>query len=96
MDVMKGPDIIMNESTNRFELMYNDDIAYIDYRWYNKTLILLYIFVPVPFRGKSLSTKLIEYALHYAKEQNVKIKVFCPYISKYIRMHPEYQELLEH
>ncbi len=96
MDVMKDTDIKMNETTNRFELIYNEDIAYIDYRWYNKTLILLYIFVPVQFRGKGLSTKLIEYALQYAKEQGVKIKVFCPYISKYIRMHPEYEELLEH
>ncbi|MFZ1676079.1 MAG: GNAT family N-acetyltransferase [Saprospiraceae bacterium] len=95
MDVVNGPDIIMNESTHRFELTYNDDIAYIDYRWYNKTLILLYIFVPVPFRGKGLSTKLIEYALKYAREKEVKIKVFCPYISKYIRMHPEHEDLLE-
>lgn len=95
MDVNKESEIRMNETTHRFELTYNDDIAYIDYRWYNKTLILLYIFVPVQFRGKSLSTKLIEYALHYARENGVKIKVFCPYISKYIRMHPQHQDLLE-
>lgn len=96
MEVIKEPDIIMNETTHRFELRHEDDIAYIDYRWYNKTLILLYIFVPVAFRGKGLSTPLMKYALHYAKENGVKIKVFCPYISRYIRTHPEYEELLEH
>jgi len=96
MDVSKESDITLNESTNRFELLYKEDIAYIDYRWYNQTLILLYIFVPVPFRGKGLSTKLIEYALQYARQKEVKIKVFCPYIAKYIRMHPEHADLLEH
>ena len=96
MDESKQADVILNENENRFELMYNDDIAYIDYRWYNNTLILLYIFVPVPFRGKGLSVKLIEYALQYARQKEVKIKVFCPYIAKYIRLHPEHADLLEH
>ncbi|MEP6646245.1 MAG: GNAT family N-acetyltransferase [Saprospiraceae bacterium] len=85
----------LNETANRFEMPYQEDVAYIDYRWYNETLILLYIFVPVPFRGKGLSSHLIEYALKYAREKNVKIKVFCPYISKYIRLHPEHQDLVE-
>ncbi|MEO6133457.1 MAG: GNAT family N-acetyltransferase [Saprospiraceae bacterium] len=87
--------ITINESANRFELPYENDIAYIDYRWYSKTLILLYIFVPVDFRGKGLSTPLMQFALQYARDQEVKIKVFCPYIARYIRMHPEHQDLME-
>lgn len=95
MEVNQEERVILNEDTNRFELTYQGDLAYIDYRWYNKTLILLYIFVPVPLRGKKLSSMLIEFALQYAREKDVKIKVFCPYISKYIRMHAEHQDLLE-
>ena len=86
--------VIMNEATSQFEVKLDDDLAYIDYKWYNEMLILLYIFVPVAYRGKNISTVLIQHALEYAKSKGVKIKVFCPYIAKYIRMHPEYQDLL--
>ena len=71
-----------------------DGVAYVDYRWSDEILLLLYIFVPVPFRGKGISSVLLEHVLNYAIERKVKIKVFCPYIAKYIRMHPEYQGLL--
>lgn len=84
----------MNEATSQFEVQLDDDLAYIDYKWYNEMLILLYIFVPPAYRGKNISSVLIHHALEYAKSKGVKIKVFCPYIAKYIRMHPEYQELL--
>ena len=85
----------MNESTNRFEVQTDEDVSYIDYRWYNQTLIFLYIFVPPAYRGKGISNVLMQYSLDYAKNKGVKIKVFCPYIAKYIRTHPEYKELIE-
>ncbi len=86
--------VTLNETSNQFEVNLPNGIAYIDYKWFDGILILLYVFVPEEYRGKSISSVLIKYALEYAKMKDVKIKVFCPYISKYIRMHPEYEELL--
>ena len=86
--------VTLNETDFRFEVPTTDGIAYIDYRWSKEILNLLYIFVPVSFRGKGISSVLLEYVFHYATEKKVKIKVFCPYIAKYIRMHPEHQALL--
>lgn len=86
--------VTLNETDFRFEVPTKDGIAYIDYRWSGEILMLLYIFVPVSFRGKGISSVLLEHALNYAIEKKVKIKVFCPYIAKYIRMHPEHQDLL--
>lgn len=86
--------VTQNETDFRFEVQTNDGTAYIDYRWSGSILNLLYIFVPVTFRGKGISSVLIEHVMQYAKEKKVKIKVFCPYIAKYIRMHPEHQGLL--
>jgi predicted GNAT family acetyltransferase len=88
--------VTRNETDFRFEVPTADGIAYIDYRWSGEILILLYIFVPVSFRGQGISSDLIEHVLNYAVEKKVKIKVFCPYIGKYIRMHPEHQGLLAH
>ena len=95
MDTEARYEVTINESTNRFEVELGDDTAFIDFRWNHQTLILLYIFVPTTNRGKGISNVLIQYALAYARSKDVKVKVFCHYISRYIRMHPEYQELLE-
>ncbi len=86
--------VTQNETDFRFEVETKDDVAYIDYRWSGEILNLLYIFVPVSFRGKGISSVLLEHVLNYAREKDIKIKVFCPYIAKYIRMHPEHQGLL--
>ena len=86
--------VTLNEADLRFEVPTKDGMAYVDYRWSGEILLLLYIFVPVSFRGKGISSVLLEHVLNYAKEKKVKIKVFCPYIAKYIRMHPEHQELV--
>lgn len=86
--------VTRNETAFRFEVPTKDGLAYIDYRWSGEVLMLLYIFVPVSFRGKGISSVLLEHVLNYALEKKVKIKVFCPCIAKYIRMHPEHQALL--
>jgi predicted GNAT family acetyltransferase len=86
--------VTQNETDFRFEVSTKDGIAYVDYRWSGEILNLLYIFVPVSHRGKGISSVLLEYVLNYAREKKVKIKVFCPYIARYIRMHPEHQDLM--
>jgi len=95
MNIAERYKVNLNESFNRFEVQTDDDIAYLDYRWYHGIFVLLYVFVPPPYRGKGISNVLIQFALDYAKTKELKIKVFCPVIGKYIRMLPEYEELLE-
>ncbi len=94
MDLTKFS-IIMNVANKRFETPAGDDMAYIDYRWYQDTLVLLYVFVPEIHRGHGHSQALIEYALNYAKEKNIKVTVYCSYIARYMRLHPEYDFLLD-
>ena len=87
--------VTMNENTQRFEVQTGSEVAFIDYRWYQDKLNLLYVFVPVPYRGKGISEILIKHALEFATHKKVKVSVYCPYIAKYIRLHPEYQHLLD-
>lgn len=85
----------LDEKDQRFEVTLDDEVAYIDYRWYDGRLMLLYVYVPIPYRGKGISNVLIRHALEYAKTKGVKINIYCPYIAKYVRTHPEYHELLD-
>lgn len=95
MNLTEKYPVTIDEADERFEVNLAGDTAYIDYRWYRNKLMLLYVFVPVEYRGKGISNVLIKYALDFAKEKNVKINIYCPYISRYVRMHPEYLDLLE-
>ena len=84
----------MNESAKRFELAAGDEKAYIDYAWHRDLLVLLYVYVPIPYRGKGYSSRLIEFAMRHAREKKVKVNVYCSYINRYLRLHPEHQDLL--
>ena len=95
MNLTEKYTVTMDEVDQRFQVLLEDDAAYIDYRWYQNKLMLLYIFVPPQYRGKGVSNALLEYALNYARTKGVKINIYCPYIAKYVRMHPEHHDLLE-
>jgi predicted GNAT family acetyltransferase len=86
--------VTIDEKARRFELAVDDDVAYIDYGWHKETLALLYVYVPIAHRGKGYSSTLIEYAMQYARDKNVKVMVYCSYINRYLRMHPEHHDLL--
>jgi len=86
--------VTINEKARRFELPVGDDIAYIDYGWHKDTLALLYVYVPIPYRGKGHSTTLIEFAMNYAREKKVKVMVYCSYINRYLGIHTQHHDLL--
>jgi len=85
--------VTINEEKLRFESTLNNGNGYIDYRWYKGSLALVHIFVPVESRGKGVPEALAEFALQYAKQRKLKIMVYCSYIAKYIKQHPEYEYL---
>jgi predicted GNAT family acetyltransferase len=91
---VNNPEVRVNEAGRRFEIQLDGETAYIDYRWHHETLVLLYVYVPMSHRGKGISNILIEFAMRYARENQVKLKVYCSYINGYLRRHPEHHELL--
>ena|SRR5687767_101298 len=95
MNLAEKYPVTQNEGEERFEVALGDELAYLDYRWYQDKLVLLYIFVPVPYRGKGVSNVLIQHTLEFAKSKNVKINIYCPYIARYVRTHAQYEELVD-
>ena len=87
--------IINNEKLSRFETEINGEFALLDYRFYKGNLALVHTFVPESARGKGIAPALAKFALEYAKEQHLKIMVYCPYVAKYIKRHPEYESLID-
>ena len=87
--------IVNNEKNQRFEMPVGDGLAVIVYRWQNGKLALMHTEVPPEAEGKGIASKLAKFAFEQAKQQQRKVLVYCPYISSYLRRHPEYDELVE-
>ena len=87
--------IVNNTKRSRFETEIDGEFAYVDYRFYKGDIALMHTFVPEIARGKGISSALAKFVLEYAREQNLKLMVYCPVISKYIKLHPEYESLID-
>ena len=87
--------IINNEKNSRFETEIDGEFAYVEYRFYKGDIALMHTFVPESAKGKGIASALAKFALEYVKEKKLKLMVYCPVISKYIKHHPEYEPLID-
>lgn len=92
---IKDVKIFNNEKGSRFEMELNGNFAEIPYRLKDDFIALFHTEVPEEFRGKGLGTKLALYALNYAKEHQLKILLYCPFIAKYVQEHPEWKPFIK-
>ncbi len=88
------PEVINNEQQQRFEVNLGNDIAYIEYRWLKNNIVLMHTLVPEKYEGKGIAGTMAKFALEYIKEKKWPLVVYCPYITAYMKKHPEYNELL--
>lgn len=89
-------EIVNNKKQFRFELPLEDgEYAELDYRWLKGSMVLMHTVVPASARGKGLGGILVKYVLDYARTQHLKIIVYCPFVTKYLETHPEYNDLLD-
>lgn len=90
------PLIVNNEKTMHFETsLEGGEKAFIEYRWYKGDLALMHTFVPPAFEGHGIASTLAHFALEYAKQKKLSIIVYCPFVAKYLKEHPEYSFLTD-
>lgn len=87
--------ITHDEKQMQFKSPVGEEFAHLDYRFYKDDIALMHTFVPVEGRGKGYGPALAKFALEYAKANNLKIMVYCPFVAKYIKQHPEYEPLID-
>ncbi|WP_423149366.1 GNAT family N-acetyltransferase [Rubrolithibacter danxiaensis] len=78
----------------RFELHQENRTAFIEYKVKNGILYLIHTEVPSELEGRGIASRLAKFALDYAKEMKLELKVFCAFINSYLERHPEYKTLL--
>jgi predicted GNAT family acetyltransferase len=83
-----------NEEAQRFELLVDGLRALLTYRRFSDRIVLVHTEVPQPLEGHGLAAKLSRFALDFARANHLRVVPLCPYVSNFIRKHPEYQDLV--
>jgi predicted GNAT family acetyltransferase len=85
----------LNETGRRFELEVDGQIAIIE-TILNKDniMFLTHTEVPPSLEGKGVGSRIVKKALEYIDEHGYTLAPLCPFVAKYLRIHPEWQRLL--
>ena len=86
--------VVNNKEKQRFELNLGTDIAYMEYRFQNNVKVLMHTYVPEKYRGKGNALKFIQQVLDDLRKGKTKVMVNCAAVSRFIKEHPEYNDLV--
>jgi len=90
-----APAVTDNPAASRYELHVGGELAgIIQYRLRDSEISLLHTEIEPAFQGAHLATQLARYALDDARERGLAVLPFCPYVSSWIKKHPQYAEVV--
>jgi hypothetical protein len=91
-----APEVIQNQELERFELVIDGDIAgFTEYRIDGKRIVFTHTEVNQDEREHGLAGRLVQQALDQVRDHtDYRVVAQCPYVSHWVRGHPEYQDLL--
>ncbi len=85
-----------NREANRFEVTLGNEIGLIayEYRKDEPTYIFTHTEVPPDYAHQGIADRMAAVALETAKAEGAHVVPLCPFVSKYIHKHPQYQSLV--
>ena len=92
---MENITVTNNTQQQQFEIKTEDQVAFLQYRFYKNDVALMHTEVPKALEGKGIGSALAKHAFEWAKEQNKKVIVYCPFVAVYLKRHPEYDPLVD-
>ena len=88
-------EVTHNHENQRFEIAIDGNQAVLSYMLNGNLIIFTHTNVPPAIEGRGIGSKLVETGLDYARENGLRVRSTCWFVSKYIRHNPEYQDLLK-
>lgn len=84
-----------NPAASRYELHAGGELAgFVAYRLRGPVISLVHTEVDPRFQGAGYAARLARFSLDDARDRNLAVLPFCPYIQSWIRKHPEYTDLV--
>ncbi|WP_420146522.1 GNAT family N-acetyltransferase [Spirosoma sp.] len=88
-------DIRNNTHQRRFEAETEGKLSIIEYRRVDDdTLALTHTEVDPSLEGKGIGSKLVVSVLEYVEQNGLKIVPLCPFVSAYLKRHPEWNRVV--
>ena len=91
----KNIDVTHNPEKHRFEITIDGHMAVLDYILMDDIIIFTHTGVPPEIEGGNVGVKLAQTGLEYARENGLGVKSKCWFVSKYLRRHPDTQDLVK-
>ncbi len=86
--------VVDDESRHRIEMTVDDRVAFIDYQLRDNAIDMAHTEVPEEMEGQGVGSALVRGALDLARERGLHVVPSCPFVSAYIRRHPDYLDLV--
>jgi predicted GNAT family acetyltransferase len=83
-----------NREQSRFEAGSGAAMAVAAYRRQGRRITFTHTEVPPELRGQGVGEALAQAALEAARAEGLEVVPLCPFISAYIRRHPEFADLV--
>lgn len=87
--------VINNTENQQLEVLLEGEKAVLTYRFYKKNIALMHTTVPEALKGRGIASALARYAFAYAQELKRPVMVYCPFVAKFVKEHPEYRSQLD-
>lgn len=84
-----------NEQEHRYEALLDSEVAAtVTYRQEPGRVVLLHTETRPEFSGRGVASALVRGALDGIRARGERAVVVCPFVTDYIRRHPEYQSVV--
>lgn len=87
-------DVYVNYYARRIEARVEDYLCLMDFIPAGRVIVYTHTEVPPVLGGNGIASKMVRVALAYAEENSLMVIPQCPYVSAYLRRHPEQQRLV--
>jgi hypothetical protein len=84
-----------NPEESRYEIVVGDTVAgFTEYAMHGREIDLLHTEVDDKFTGQGLASRLIQATLDDARQRDLLVMPYCPFVRKFLGKHPDYVELV--
>jgi predicted GNAT family acetyltransferase len=91
-----APDVAQNQELDRYELVIDGELAgFSEYRLQGTDIVFTHTEITSDDREHGLGGRLVRAALDQVRERtDYRVVAQCPFVSRWISEHPDYQDLL--
>jgi len=90
-----APAVVDNPGKSRYEIYVGDELAgFVTYELDGDVISFLHTQVEPEFEGSGFASQLVRATLDDARNRKLSVLPFCPYVSAWIKRHPDYADLV--